>query len=169
MTIISLGDSTSVSALFNNGIRIKSTLVKTQVEAIKNLMTDLGAKFPNIEAKLSWLPGKENPADLVSKIFEAPLDIVNSSLYREGPEMYQSVDKMTKNTFLSYTHGEFSFTPLKDSILGITNRKPAQPEIQTNKPVIIEPDQYFVEDESFERSFIARDEDYKPNKKGQSG
>ena len=49
------------------------------------MMTDIGEKFPYVQTKLSWIPGKDNPADLVSKFFESPLEIVNSGFYREDP------------------------------------------------------------------------------------
>ena len=39
---------------------------------------------PNTVIHLSWIPGEDNAADLVSKVFLDPISVVNSEFYRSG-------------------------------------------------------------------------------------
>ena len=42
----------------------------------------------NVEILLMWMPGKDNPSDLASKIHENVSHILNSSFWRKGSELY---------------------------------------------------------------------------------
>ena len=48
----------------------------------------LHSENDNVEILLMWMAGKDNPSDLASKIHENVSQILNSSFWRKGSELY---------------------------------------------------------------------------------
>ena len=69
--------------------------------------------FPKFKIFLSFLPGSENAADALTKYSKDLVSIINSKLYREGPEILCSGD-IAGNTqvFLEVFQGDFTYTPI---------------------------------------------------------
>ena len=143
--IISVGDSASVAALFNLGLTIKSTLARSQIDMIKNTIINIGLKFPNARIKLCWIPGDKNPADTVSKLFPNPLSICNSPFYRKGPQLFRDIAKVTEYTYLTYQKGEFTYTPLPDSVIGNKNTKDIESHVSVKESINVDPDKLFID------------------------
>ena len=85
----SVGDSVTVSYLYNPTIYIKDTLTSGNVQKTKDILMNLSIKYQKSIFTLGWIAGKENPSDLNSKLFADPIEKINSTLYRNGPKKYK--------------------------------------------------------------------------------
>ena len=77
------GDSICVASLYNPTVVMKNVLIKTSVMAVKQKCREIIKLFPKATIRICWMDGKSNST---SKLLFDNLSIMNSRLYRHGPE-----------------------------------------------------------------------------------
>ena len=82
---------------------------------IRNLNTSIMKLLPKTKIRFGWARGEKNPANLMSKMFLTPSEIINSSFYRCGPIDYLTQDPYD-HVFLEVTKvGEKYYPPPSNS------------------------------------------------------
>jgi hypothetical protein len=84
-------DSTCMLAMLNPKIELKSMLLCNAVESFKEEVQRISIQFPNASILIGHLPGVDNPSDSLTKLYKDPVSVINSILYREGPEQFRSL------------------------------------------------------------------------------
>ena len=72
LEIILTGDSLCTACLFSPGIVIKNTLLRSVVNTVRQRAFEIAEILPKATISMSWLPGDQNSADLLSKLFSTP-------------------------------------------------------------------------------------------------
>ena len=121
LQMISLGDASCVSCLFNPALSIKNMLIKNCVEKVKSIILELNLLFPKAVFTLGYIAGNSNPADTMSKLFIDPISVLNSDLYRIGPQEFNSVKGILKYPFLTCKDQKLIYKPLPNFLLGISD------------------------------------------------
>ena len=121
--IIMLGDSLCVAAMFSPHITLKNTLLRTAISSTKTRAREILDNLPNAVIFFSYLPGTENSSDLVSKLFMNPINAINSSFYREGPEMLKKKSTMKGLVFMRISKEEETFIPLPEKFIKRSTQK----------------------------------------------
>ena len=63
------------------------------------------------------MPGTSNVADSLTKFVKEPLNVVNSTTYREGPALLTLGNILAGvQTFLEVSKGDFVYTPIGSNI-----------------------------------------------------
>ena len=88
--------------------------------------------FPKAEILLCWLDGNKNAADTMSKLHYDNVSILNSKLYRNGPEeLFKECEDRV--VFYRFTEGKEEWIPLPEKLI-MRARKPNQAKpLQTTK------------------------------------
>ena len=69
--------------------------------------------FPQVEIKLAYLKGTLNMADSLTKFNSNPIKIINSDIYRRGPEIIRKKDFEDHiKIFLEVKGKDFQYTPV---------------------------------------------------------
>ena len=92
LPIVLFGDSICVALLFNTTFQLKNTLLRNAIVNTKSRARQIIEYFPNSTVYFSYVPGKLNPADYLSKLFLDPIQAVKSSLWRYGPDLISHKD-----------------------------------------------------------------------------
>ena len=109
LEIFFLSDSTCVLSLLNPLLDIRNTLLANSAFMFLDKLSDLSARFPEATLSIGYLPGENNPADYVSKLFLDPVEIINSKFYRIGPEKFGKLDTLREDVVGQMKHGEFTY------------------------------------------------------------
>ena len=115
--IIMLGDSLCIACMFSPYITLKNILLRTAISAAKTRAREMLEVLPNATILFAYLPGPENSSDLVSKLFLNPISAINSTFYREGPEMLKNKSTMTGLVFFKMSKEEETFFPLPEKYI----------------------------------------------------
>ena len=104
-------------SMLNPAIELKSMLLCNAVESFKEEVQRISIQFPNASILIGHLPGVDNPSDSLTKLYKDPVDVINSILYREGPEQFRSIERLSEDTVATYHNGEFKFLGLPAKFL----------------------------------------------------
>ena len=91
-------DSSCTLAMLNPKLDLKNMLLANAISSFKEKVGELSILFPNSIIKIGYIAGVQNPSDGMTKLFQDPISIINSNLYRFGPQKF---DK-----FVSYVFSE---------------------------------------------------------------
>ena len=122
LEIINLSDSTCSLCLLNPGLKIKNVLIANSVDAWKDGLCKLSVLFPNSTISVGFIRGESNPSDYCSKFFPDSRQVLNSTLYRMGPEKYDRLDNIKSDIVATFKNGEFTFYGLKPALIGIKDK-----------------------------------------------
>ena len=86
-----LSDSTCFLSMLNPVIDLKNTLFSNCVNYFKEKIMAISAQFKNVKITIGYVATDANAADTVSKVLLDPIPVVNSVLYRVGPEKYKTL------------------------------------------------------------------------------
>ena len=81
------GDSIFVGLLFNSTLQLKNTLLRNAIVNTNVRANQMLEYFPKATIYYSFVPGKQNPSDYLSKLFFDPIEAVNSIMWRNGPDI----------------------------------------------------------------------------------
>ena len=109
LEVFFLSDSTCVLSLLNPLLDIRNTLLANAAYTFIDKMSDLSTRFPEATLSIGYLPGENNPADYVSKLFLDPIQVINSKLYRVGPEKFGRLDSLREDIVGKMKNGEFTY------------------------------------------------------------
>ena len=73
LPIVLFGDSICVALLFNNIFQLQNTLLRNAIVNTKSRAKQIIEYFPSSTVYFSYVPGKLNPADHLSKLFLDPI------------------------------------------------------------------------------------------------
>ena len=119
LEIINLSDSTCSLCCLNPALKIKNVLISNSVDAWKDGLSKLSVLFPNSTISVGFIRGEINPADYCSKFFSDSRQVLNSTLYRMGPEKYDKLENIKSDIVATFKNGEFTFHGLKPALIGI--------------------------------------------------
>ena len=85
-------DASCLGYLLRLDISIKNRVINNVIVNIRNNNTCILKLLPETTIRFGWARGGKNPADLTSKMFLTPSEIINSSFYRSGPIEYLTQD-----------------------------------------------------------------------------
>ena len=109
LEVFFLSDSTCLLSLLNPLLDIRNTLLANSAYMFLDKLADLSVRFPEAILSVGYLPGEKNPSDYVSKIFLDPVEIINSKLYRVGPEKFERLETLRQDIVGQMKHGEFTY------------------------------------------------------------
>ena len=84
---------------FNTTFQIKNTLLRNAIVNTKSRAKQIIEYFLNSTVYFSYVTGKLNPADYLSKLFLDPIQAVNSSLWRYGADLLSHEDSYRGDIF----------------------------------------------------------------------
>ena len=114
-----LSDSTCGLCLFNPALNIKNMLLSNSIESTKDRLNQISRLFPKAIIYVGYIKGEANPSDVMSKLHLNAIDILNSKMYREGPEKYGTLQKLKQDWVATFQNGTFNFRGLSNELLGI--------------------------------------------------
>ena len=100
-------DSTCVLAMLNPRLELKTVLLANAVEAFKEDLRRISTMFPQALITLGYIQGTTNPADALTKIFRDPIEIINSLIYRYGPETLGTREGLEQDVVATCQAGAF--------------------------------------------------------------
>ena len=84
-------ETACIATLYNPKLSLKNILFKLAVWTVKQKGRDIIKLLPKPVIRICWMDGKSNAADSTSKLMFDNISIMNSRMYRHGP------DTSTKN------------------------------------------------------------------------
>ena len=86
LEIVMGGDSICIATLYNPKLSLKNILLKSAVWAVKHKGREIIKLLPKAVIRICWMDGKSNAADSTSKLMFDNISIINSRMYRHGPD-----------------------------------------------------------------------------------
>lgn len=113
--VIFLGDSEANTHNFNPQKIHKCVVTRNTTTIVMRGVHDVVDEFKNIVAvKFAFLNSEQNSADLVSKVFEDPIEISNSSAFKHGdPKFLDNNFPPQEKIFLTVTGKEVNYKPIE--------------------------------------------------------
>ena len=105
-------DSTCTLAMLNPQLDLKNMLLANAVSAFKEKLIEISIQFPNSVSMIGFIPGTMNPADGMTKLYADPINIINSSLYRHGPQKFENFKSLENELVAKVENGEFTYLGL---------------------------------------------------------
>merc|ERR1712215_77567 len=75
--------------------------------------------LPHAKIIINWIPGTDNPADLLSKLVMDPVKESSTSFYKTGPASFKSKSRIMENTFMTITKDGRVWSGLSEDITRI--------------------------------------------------
>ena len=73
--------------------------------------------FPQALITVGYISGNTNPADALTKIFRDPIEVINSPIYRYGPEAFGTKDGLEQDVVATCQAGAFHYKGLPSRFL----------------------------------------------------
>ena len=109
-------DSVCSALIYKHGLDIKNVLIKNSVETTVNAAMDLVDLFPKCTVIFTWIPGKINCADPLTKFLPDPIGICNSDEWRSGYPFMRTVKSNRANTYLTVSSSGVKYLGIPDEI-----------------------------------------------------
>ena len=120
-TFLLANDSVCTALLFKPGLHIRNMLLKNCVDAAIRSALDLNNLFPLCTVVFTWIPGKENCADPLTKILPNPVKICNSKAWRNGYASMESKTESLKYTYMTVSEHKIQYYGLPESVTNIAH------------------------------------------------
>ena len=119
LNLIVNGDSLCTALLMNPNLQSKNILLQGASVNTHSKAKEVLEILPNAEILFTWSPGISNPADLSTKLIFDPITQVNSELFRNGPNFYNSKTEILKNTYMKVTNKGVKWFGLPEEVTKI--------------------------------------------------
>ena len=108
-------DSTCFLAMLNSQIELRNVLLTNAVASFKEELIKISTQFPRATITVGHTPGSKNPADSLTKLYKDPIEVINSVLYRVGPDSYGSRESLEEDVVATCQDGNFVFLGFQPS------------------------------------------------------
>ena len=96
--------------MLNPRLELKTVFLANAVEAFKEDLRKISTMFPQALITVGYIPGTTNPADALTKI-------INSSIYRYGPESFGTREGLGQDVVATCQAGVFRYLGLPSRYL----------------------------------------------------
>ena len=103
--------------MLNPKLELKTVLYANAVEAFKEDLRRISIMFPQALITVGYISGNTNPADALTKIFRDPIEIINSPIYRYGPEAFGTREGLEQDVVAICQAGVFQYKGLPSRFL----------------------------------------------------
>ena len=103
--------------MLNPKLELKTVLYANAVEAFKEDLRRISIMFPQALITVGYISGNTNPADALTKIFRDPIEVINSPIYRYGPEAFGTRDGLELDVVATCQAGVFHYKGLPSRFL----------------------------------------------------
>jgi hypothetical protein len=114
-------DSVCSALIYKPGLDITNVIVKNSVDATIHAAQDLNQLFPLSTVFFTWLPGLQNCADPLTKMFPDGVGICNSDVWRFGHLIMQNEVTNLENTYMTVSEGTVKYLGLPEKFTNISH------------------------------------------------
>ena len=98
--------------MLNPRLELKTVPLAKAVEAFREELRRISTMFPQALITVGYIPGTTNPADALTKIFKDSIEIINSPIYRYGPESFDTREGLGQDVVATCKAGGFQYLGL---------------------------------------------------------